>query len=252
MPRDANESPNESAILTAVSTVSPLATAAGVVTLTDNNISNLPDVIVPTNTSYSPDASSNFAARYLTLDTFDAEDDGTDLGYMRVLRFNNGKFGSQVFPINNINGINSQPRYQNFIVTSLGSGMIEKAQILKTSGTTQIYGFDSQVEVLTLQGVLRSTKSDNWDMAMVFLWDELLRLTKLVQQNLIVEFGYQSNIYWGYPLNFNWQKSSNMQYIVSYSMQFVVIKRSLLAKSILQQTLFNDLNTQMQNIASII
>ena len=110
MPRDANESPNESAILTAVSTVSPLATAAGVVTLTDNNISNLPDVIVPTNTSYSPDASSNFAARYLTLDTFDAEDDGTDLGYMRVLRFNNGKFG-----FNNIERIPLILKEINFI-----------------------------------------------------------------------------------------------------------------------------------------
>jgi hypothetical protein len=105
--------------------------------------------------------------------------------------------------------------------------------------------------VLAIQGVLRSTDADPWDMAMVFLWDDLLRLTKLLKMNLIAEFGYQSSIYWGYPISFNWQKSSNMQYLVSYSMQFAIIKRALLAKTSNQQSLLTDLNNQIQNIPSI-
>jgi hypothetical protein len=249
MPYDSSDNPSITAMTVALTTIA--TTVSGELQLSNTSIGTLPDVIVPGDVGSSPSATEDFMARYLALDTFAANEDGSDLSHMRILKFNNGKFGSQVFPINNLNGLNLQPRYQNFIVTSISSGLMEKSQILKTSGTTQIYGFDAQIEVLAIQGVLRSTDADPWDMAMVFLWDDLLRLTKLLKMNLIAEFGYQSSIYWGYPISFNWQKSSNMQYLVSYSMQFAIIKRALLAKTSNQQSLLTDLNNQIQNIPSI-
>lgn len=185
-----------------------------------------------------------FKDRYTTLDAFLAREDGSDLAYLRILRFKKGMFGSQVFPTTGV--------YQDFIVTNLSSGSTEKAQILKTNKTLQVYSFDSQPEMLNIQGVLKSTTQCNWDMAMVILWDNLLRLSQLTEHDLIVEFGYQGNTYWGYPLSFQWQKSSNMQMLASYAMQFLIVKRAIIAKSAIQITLAENLNTQIQKIPSIL
>ena len=166
-----------------------------------------------------------FSDRYVTLDALSVSEDGADLAYLRVLEFINNKFGKHIFPLNKVN--DAAIKYKELIVTSCQTSMVEKAQIIKTNNTLQVYAFDSQVEVLNIQGVLKSTATDRWDIAMVLIWDELLRLTKLIQRKLICEFGYESNVYWGYPLNFAYQKSSNTQYLVNFSMQFLVIKRSV-------------------------
>jgi hypothetical protein len=188
----------------------------------------------------------NFDDRYHSLDVMRALDDGSDLAYMRVLKFANGMFGAQVYP--NFSGnsdFTNLSIYQDFIVTNLSSSFVEKAQIIKTNNTLQVYSFDSQPEVLSIQGVLKSTLTCNWDMAMVILWDNLLRLTQLTQRNLIVEFGYQGNIYWGYPLSFQWQKSSNLQELVSYNLQFLVIKRTIIPQDNNQLGVIDSINTQM-------
>lgn len=167
----------------------------------------------------------DFADRYVTLDALSASEDGADLAYLRVLEFVNNKFGKHIFPLNQTS--EEAIKYKELIVTNCQTSMVEKAQIIKTNNTLQVYAFDSQVEVLNIQGVLKSTATDRWDIAMVLVWDELLRLTKLIQRKFICEFGYESNVYWGYPLNFTYQKSSNTQYLVNFSMQFIVIKRSI-------------------------
>ena len=164
-----------------------------------------------------------FDSRYFSLDAMNARADGSDLAYIRILNFKDGKFGSQVFP-------NNGKTYKQFIVTNISKGDVEKAQIIKTNNTLQIYGFDSQPEVINIQGVLKSTTEDRWDIAMLLLWDDIFRLTKLIQANRVAELGYESNIYWGYPLNFQTQKSSNMAYIASFSMQFLIIKRSIVIR----------------------
>jgi hypothetical protein len=236
--------PNQDAINTAVGLIS--ARGLQTIALNSLDINSISSSINVNQTMPSPTeaklSSTDFAYRYMSLDSTQSSEDGSDIAYLRVLKFVNGMFGKQVFPINS-NG--SLSNYQDFIVTNTSSGMIEKAQLIKTNKTLQIYAFDSQVEVLNIQGVLKSTIENNWDMAMVLLWDDLLRLTKLIQLGLIVEFGYQSNVYWGYPLNFQYQKSSNMQYLVSYSMQFVILKRSALLKNSIQSKMMNDLARQI-------
>ena len=240
--------PNVKAITTAVN----LTATSYVLDISNTKLNDIASITVPVGSPSDNRLlidSSDFASRYISLDAISDKQDGSDIGYMRVLRFNNGKFGSQVFPITS-SGI--KYKYKDFIITTVGSNLIEKAQILKTNNTLQIYAFDSQVEVLTIQGVLKSTIQDNWDMGMVVLWEELFRLTKLIQMNLIVEMGYQSSVYWGFPLNFNWQKSSNIQALVSYSMQFIVVKKTSLAKNSNQLTLANDISRQIQNIPNIV
>lgn len=228
--------------------------------ISDTNVNTIGSAVGPGHfftdpPELSPTAVADFVKRYTSLDAFSCLEDGSDIGYLRVLRFNNGLFGSQVFPNENIMTypdsdvpvLNPQI-YQDFIVTNLSSALVEKAQIIKTNSTLQVYSFDAQPEVLAIQGVLKSTLGDYWDMQLVMLWDNLLRLKQLTIQNLIVEFGYQGNIYWGYPLNFSWQKNANSQMVLSYSMQFLVIKRTILTRSNLQIALANSIKAQLQNL----
>lgn len=240
--------PNENAIFDAVK----VSGMGNVLVLGETGLNSIPEVMVPktvpTATLQSIIDRDEFADRYISLDAMIAKEDGSDIGYIRVLQFNNGKFGKQVFPIDTSGLVG---KYKNFIITGIQPSMAEKAQILKTNNTLQINAFDSQIEVLNIQGALKSTIQDHWDMAMVILWDSLLRLTKLVQMKLIVEFGYESNVYWGYPLSFTYQKSSNTQYIASFSMQFIVVKRSLLAKNDVDLAMVTDLSRQIQNIANL-
>lgn len=186
-------------------------------------------------------SAEEFAARYVSLDALTASEDGSDIAYLRVLQYNNGKFGKQVFP--NTDGI-----YKEFIVTAIDNGYAEKVQLLKTNNTLQIYSFGSQIEILTISGVLKSTMSDKWDTAMILLWDDLIRAQKLIQRNLIVEMGYESNIYWGMPINFRFQKSSNTMYLASYNMQFVVVKRSISSRNILGNPLLDSVIMQLDSI----
>jgi hypothetical protein len=188
---------------------------------------------------------ADFRNRYISLDALQSSDDGADIAYLRVLKFDNGKFGDQVFPISS----SRQSKYQSFIVSSVSKGDIEKAQILKTNNTLQVYAFDAQPEILNIQGILKSTVDNKWDTAMVLLWDGLLRLTKLVQNKFIVEFGYKSNVYWGYPLNFQTQESSNAQYLVSYSMSFLIVKRSMTAD--IDNVIVNDIQQQLASIFKV-
>jgi len=182
---------------------------------------------------------ADFDARYISLDSLRADEDGSDLSYIRILSFKDGKFGNQIFPRSS----GASSTYKEFIVTQLTPvNSSEKLQIIKTNKTLQIYSYDSNFEVFNIQGILKSTLTDNWDIAMVLLWDNLLRATKLIEMNAIMEFGYESNIYWGYPMNFQTQKSSSSQYVVGYSMQFIVVKRSIL-KSVFDDKLnafYND------------
>lgn len=218
------DEPNATAIDTAVDSASD---NEGKIVL--QNIDDIDSVInyTPTEGDDIVDTNLDFEKRYFSLDALNASDEGSDLAYVRILQFNNGKFGSQVFPLKT-NG--DKYKYKEFIVTSIDNNYMEKVQLLKTNNTLQIYSFDSQIEVLNIQGVLKSTMTDHWDMAMVMLWDEVLRATKLIQRKFIVEFGYESYVYWGIPISFRTQKSSTSQFVVSYAMQFVVVKRSIIYK----------------------
>ena len=236
--------------LNALITATTMLGDGGTLNLDTISLNSTPSVVtisIPPSPNQGINDNANFLARYIALDSSSAQEDGSDLAYMRILQFNNGTFGKQVFPITSAN---IPYKYQDFIVTDLQGGMTEKAQIIKTNNTLQVYSFDSQVEILNIQGVLKSTIQNNWDMAMIVLWDNMLRLTKLIQMRLICEFGYQNNVYWGLPLNFQWRKSSSSQYFATYSMQFVVVKRTLLAKNVNQLTLANDLARQIALAAS--
>jgi hypothetical protein len=206
--------------------------------LDDAPLADLSNVLIPVDKDnpypLNKDSVAEFNNRYVSLDGLNASEDGSDLAYMRILEFNNGKFGQQVFPL----ALNKQElKYKEFIITSIQNAYVEKAQILKTNNTLQIYAFDSQPEVLNIQGILKSTQQDRWDIAILLVWDDIFRLTKLVQRSLIAEFGYESNVYWGFPLNFAYQKSSQAQYLASFSMQFLIVRRSVIAK---QSNIFVD------------
>jgi hypothetical protein len=221
-----------------------------VINLEGTSLAEITSISVPTSSvpdipGFRKDLNSEFTNRYVSLDAIKAKEDGSDLAYMRVLKFNNGKFGKQVFPLDN----NNVAKYKEFIVTSLAFSFVEKTQILKTNNTLQVYAFDSQPEVIGIQGLLKSNMNDKWDMAMLLIWDELIRLTKLVQQNLIVEFGYESNVYWGYPLNFTYQKSSSAMYLASFSMQFLIIKRSIIMRQ--ENAFITGIIDQLNDITSV-
>ena len=151
-------------------------------------------------------------------------DSDQDIGQFRVVSYSQGKIDSkkQIFP----KVTTSTPTsYKSMIIASQSQSYAERNQIIKSNKALHAYFFNDAPEVIQLQGFLKTTRTDPWDMAMLLLWDRLLRGTELARHNAILEFSIADMTYWGYPLNFAYQMSAQSQFVASFSMQVLIIDK---------------------------
>ena len=171
--------------------------------------------------------------RVLTMDAGDCYgDDDSRLAYFRILSIDqtdgtiNNSVGQQIFPkvkgTNSINETNGVARYKKFILLSRSFAKSERAQIIKTNSSLQVYLMDAQYEVMNIQMALKKNWEDPWDTAMIVLWEQLMRATVLARKGYICEFGIQGHVYWGYPLQLQAQENSNQQFLATYGMSFLI------------------------------
>jgi hypothetical protein len=183
----------------------------------------------------SDDYSSN-DQRFLTRDAGSVLADSDDaIAYFRILKrdMTTGVIDtqSQIFPkpkgITSINEDMSVAKYKKMIILNKMLGLAERAQIIKTNTMLHVYFFDSQYETIQISGALKRNWDDPWDLAMVLLWDQLMRGTQLVRRGYVCELGMDQELYWGYPLHFNLQTNSQTQYLATFTMTFLIIDRSV-------------------------
>jgi len=147
------------------------------------------------------------------------------IGQFRIISYYQGKINTQkqIFPQSQ--GSNYSNTYKRMIINSMAAGYTERTQILKSNKALHAYFFNDAPEIITIQGFLKTNAFDPWDMAMLLVWDRLLRGTELARHNAIMELSIADMVYWVYPLSFQYQTQAASQFIASFSMQLLVIDK---------------------------
>jgi len=178
-------------------------------------------------------------SRVYALDMWRAgSDTPSDIGSFRVIAYEFGQINTkkQIFPklqtryAFDVGYDQSSVRgllYKKMIIASMSFGYAERSQIIKSNKALHAYFFNDSPEVISIQGFLKTSSTDPWDIAMVLLWDRLLRGTELARHNGILEIAIADVVYWGYPLSFTYQISANTQFVASFAMQLLVIDKLL-------------------------
>jgi len=60
---------------------------------------------------------------------------------------------------------------------------------------------------------------------MVFLWDTLMRGTKLVENGWILQFYADGQLYYGYPFEFNRSKIAPNDFVVQFNFMLIVTNK---------------------------
>ena len=185
------------------------------------------------------DQFNEIESRVFALDVMRAgSDTASDIASFRVIAYEYGQINTkkQIFPkiptsyADSLSSNSSSAAgllYKKMIIASMGFGYSERSQIIKSNKALHAYFFNDNPEVLSIQGFLKTSAMDPWDIAMVLLWDRLFRGTELARHNGILELAVAGVVYWGYPLSFTPQISANTQYVASFAMQFLVIDKLL-------------------------
>lgn len=216
--------------LTGSSTASgfKLALVGGVPILSDSN--GIKSVSIAKDAYYnSIDESEavDFANRYISLDAafHDGSDAPNNISFMRII--SNDGLNTQIFPStgNWLQPGITETKFKQFILSSVGEASQERMQIVETSQEFQILFYGKKPEILNISGILKNTRMNPWSANMVFLWNEFMRGTKLVESGNILQIYIDGDIYNGYPFGFTRSKISGQDFLVSFSFSFIIKDR---------------------------
>jgi len=201
-------------------TIRQFTNQAGIITLEDTvgNIKSYDDLAF---NHVDPSDQSDFDSRYVSIDAPFYNGDQPSISFFRILNTNTVPM-KQMFPKTNAQPGITESKYKQFILSSVATGSAERMQIVETSQAFQVLFYGKKPEMLNLSGVLKNTIDNPWTANMVFLWDEMMRGTILVEAGNIMELYIDGDIYQGYPFNFNRSKISPSDFIVSFSMSFLI------------------------------
>jgi hypothetical protein len=161
--------------------------------------------------------------RYVSIDSPLRRHDSRDIAFFRIVT--NDANHTTIFP--NFRGDYPQPgitsnKFKQFILLQLGEASRERMQIVETNQDFQVLFFNKKPEFLTLSGILKNTIDNPWTVNMVFLWDNLMRGTKLVENGWILQFYVDGQLYYGYPFEFQRSKIAPNDFSVQFSLTLIV------------------------------
>ena len=175
----------------------------------------------------------DYENRYVSMDAHNRTNDVADVAFFRIVKANDLK--TVVFPqyeSYQMPGI-SKNKFRQFILMSLSEASQERMQIVETSDDFQLLFYGKRPEVLQIQGVLKNTLDNPWNMNMLFLWDNYMRGTKLAEGGNVLQLYADKELYTGYPFAFSRSKAAPNDFIVSFSFSFI-IKERLSSESVLK------------------
>lgn len=176
--------------------------------------------------------SDHYNARYSSIDASHYREDGSNIAFLRII--NNASAKREVifpnFTAAPSPGITNN-KFKQFIVMQSSVAHQERMQIVETNRDYQALFFGKKTEVLQVAGVLKNTLDNPWTMNMIFLWDELMRGTKLVENGYICQLFIDGELFEGYPFNFNRSKSAGSDNITNFNFSFLIKSRVMVVYS---------------------
>ena len=116
-------------------------------------------------------------------------------------------------------------KFRQFILSGISHPNQERMQIVENSDTFQVLFYGKKPEILQINGILKNTKYNPWSTNMLFLWDELMRGTKLAEKGWIFQLYIDGELFTGYPFSSNRGKNAGTDFIVPFSFALVVVNR---------------------------
>jgi len=212
-------------------TTTPLMTINGITTLQaatgpDPRNANK-DISMPLVDEYDAE---DYASRYTSLDFRPECEDGSGISFLRIIDVKTRETVFPNFSPTNVPGQGLTPsKFKQFILTQINTASQERMQIVETNEAFQVIFADQKPQVLQLSGVLKNTADNPWTMNMVFLWDSLMRGTRLVEQDNICQLYIDGELFSGYPFAFQRSKTAGNDILCSFSMSFLVRSRQVVS-----------------------
>lgn len=117
--------------------------------------------------------------------------------------------------------------YMDFILTQVQESQEEKYQVTELLSDDYVaYFYGEKARVYSYSGKLFSTYQDDWWEAFSYLYDNLLRGSRMAGLQRVATLRYDSRVVNGVLLNFQSSMSSEMQMAVDFSFQFLVTSTS--------------------------
>ena len=187
------------------------------VVLSDNNDS--------TNITFDLSDQEDYNTRYTSIDAHKANGDARDVAFINIVT--NDIYHNSIFPnLDNYPqpGI-TKKKFRQFILLQMSEPSQEKMQIVENSDDFQVLFYGKKPEIVSIAGVLKNTVDNPWSTNMLFIWSELMRGTKLVENGWILQLYVDGELFRGYPFNFNRSKAAPGEFLVNFSMNFVIKER---------------------------
>lgn len=130
--------------------------------------------------------------------------------------------GSGVAPQGSKSSKATTYNYSNFLINQVQDTRAEKSQILETFGDSFVFFFGERPRVLAVSGVLLNTRDFNWRTEFWYNYENVLRGTKLVEQNARVYLFWDDILVEGYILNATAQDNAELPYHIPFSFNLFV------------------------------
>jgi len=119
--------------------------------------------------------------------------------------------------------------YSNFIIQQVQDARQEKSQVLETFGDSYVFFFGERPRVLVVNGLLMNTLDFNWRTEFWHNYENVLRGTKLVEQNARIYLYWDDIVVEGYMLGATARDDASMPYHVPFSFQLFVTNHMYLS-----------------------
>ena len=172
-----------------------------------------------------------YSSRYTSIDFRPESEDGSGISFLRIIDATTRETVFPKFSPSNVPGQGLTPsKFKQFILTQFNTASQERMQIIETNEDFQVIFANQKPQVIQLSGVLKNTADNPWTMNMIFLWDNLMRGTRLVEKNSICQIYIDGELFSGYPFAFQRSKAAGGgDLICSFGMSFLVRSRQVVS-----------------------
>ncbi|MDY6957535.1 MAG: hypothetical protein SVK08_00125 [Halobacteriota archaeon] len=122
------------------------------------------------------------------------------------------------------NGQKVLPSYTKFYVQNLQRGSGEKVQIMETFEDPNYYFYGSRPRIYELSGILRNDQVFNWAKQFEFIWEAMLKGTRLSEMKAKAYLNTDEVMWVGYPTQVSYRVSADQDNALAFSMTFLLVR----------------------------
>ena len=116
------------------------------------------------------------------------------------------------------------PSYTKFYVEGVQRGSQEKVQVVETFEDPNYYFYGSRPKIYQLSGVMRNDQANNWSKQFDFIWQTLLKGTRLAEMKAKAYLSVDEVMWVGYPTVQGQSVTALQDNSLRFSMSFLVFR----------------------------